>query len=373
MHVSFLDLKAQHADLREELLEAIERVVDSGIYIGGNEVHRFEEKFGDWVAPGSLAVGCANGSDAIFLAAKVLRLSPGSEAIVPAMTYVATVSALMHAGLRVRLVDVTPGTWLMDPKLTAAAVSTRTRLLVPVHLYGQMAPMDAFRKIADEKDVKVLEDASQAHGATWKNRAVGDFGDLATYSFYPGKNLGALGDAGAILTRNPMLANQCAHLRNHGGLQKYQHEIPGFNSRLDPLQAAVLTVKLRHLTEWNDRRRNTADKYFEALGGIPSLELPVVAPDAKHVYHLFVVLTDDRDKLAAHLKDRGIETGVHYPKAIHQQPAFSTEEFATERFPHAERVAAHGLSLPMDPNLTDEKIAYVTKTIRDYFGRNANA
>ena len=369
MHVPFLDLKALHADLREEILEAMERVLDSGTYILGNEVHRFEEKFGDWVSAGSLVVGCANGTDAIFLAAKALRLSPGSEAIVPAMTYVATVSALLHAGLRVRLVDVSPGTWLMSPELAAAAVGARTELLVPVHLYGQMAPMDAFRKIADERNVKILEDASQAHGASWKGRAVGEYGDLATYSFYPGKNLGALGDAGAILTRNPMLANQCAHLRNHGGIQKFQHETPGFNSRLDPLQAAILTVKLRHLTEWNEGRRRCAEKYFEALGGIAGLELPVVANEAKHVFHLFVVLTEDRDKLAAYLKNRGIETGIHYPRAIHQQAAFSSEEFAAKRFPQAERVAAHGLSLPMDPHLTDEKMAYVVNAIRDYFGK----
>ncbi len=369
MNVPFLDLKATHSPLRQELLEAVERVIDSGVFVGGKEVRQFEEKFSDWLSPGSFAIGCANGTDAILIAAKALQLAPGSEAIAPAMTYVATIEALLHAGIHVKLVDIQPGTWGMDPALTLAAMGTRTRLLVPVHLYGHMAPMDRLKKIAEEKGIQILEDASQAHGATWKNRPVGDLGDLATFSFYPSKNLGALGDAGMVLTRNPMLATRCHLLRNHGGLKKYEHEIAGYNSRLDPIQAAILTVKLRHLTQWNEKRRLVAKQYGEALSGIAGLELPIVAPEALHVYHLYVVLVGERDRFRKFLTERGVETGVHYPLPIHKLPAFAAEDFASESFPVAERLTSHGVSLPMGPALTDEKVAYVANTIRDFFGR----
>jgi len=285
------------------------------------------------------------------------------------MTYVATVEALLHAGLRVRLVDVQPGTWTMDPEKVIAALGSRTRLLVPVHLYGQMAPMDALRKIADEKGLKILEDASQAHGATWKDRPVGEFGDLATFSFYPSKNLGALGDAGLILTRNPMLATRCALLRNHGGAQQHEHEIPGYNSRLDPMQAAVLTTKLPHLNAWNEKRRRVATGYSMALADVLEVELPQIASAANHVFHLFVVLVEKRDELAAFLKTRGIHTGLHYPRAIHEQPAFAAEDFATERFPNAERLARQGLSLPNGPELSEESVIYITRAIREFYGK----
>lgn len=366
--VPFLDLKKLYLDHKPEFLSAIEAVIDKSAFIGGDATAAFEKNFATWVGEGSYLASCANGTDAITLAALALDLPRGSEALVPAMTYVATVEGLLDAGLKVRLIDVKPDTWTIDPEELQKGIAAKTKLLAPVHLYGQMASMDRIREIANAHHCKVLEDAAQAHGARWKGNPVGFYGDVATYSFYPGKNLGAFGDAGAVLSRDKASIAKVAALSNHGGLKKYEHECVGFNSRLDNLQAAVLNVKLKYLSAWNEARRNVAGQYRELLNGIAGLSLPVEDPLATHAYHLYVVLVDNRDSFVEYLRERGVECGVHYPRAIHQLPAFRGEAFAGESFPHAERLARHGVSLPMCPTLTLESVEKVAKAVKGYFG-----
>jgi dTDP-4-amino-4,6-dideoxygalactose transaminase len=366
--VPFLNLKQLFHDHRDEFLSAVTRVMENAAFIGGDEVKAFETTFANWVGPGYHVVGCANGTDAITLAAKSLNLPEGSEAIVPAMTYVATAAGLVQAGLKVKLVDVSPGTWLMDPTKLEAAITSKTKLIVPVHLYGQMAPMDEIRRIADKHGCLILEDSAQSHGATWKGKPVGHWGDIATYSFFPGKNLGAFGDAGGILSKNPEYISKCRALGNQGGLVKYVHDYVGYNSRLDNLQAAILNVKMKYISEWTEARRNVAKTYREMLSGVKGLELPVEVADAKHVYHIYAVVVEDRNRLGAFMKEKGIETGIHYPRAIHQLPAFANTEFAKQSFPNAERIAALEFSLPMCPTLNVKTIERVGNAVRAYFG-----
>lgn len=368
MKVPFLDLKKLHASIQTELSEAVASVVDSGPYIGGSPVTAFEKSFAEWVGPNNFCVGVANGTDAITIAAKALQLEKGSEAIVPAMTYAATVSALLHAGLEVKLVDISPATYTIDTTLLESILSEKTALLVPVHLYGQMADMPVLKSIADKGRLKILEDAAQSHGSLLGGKPVGHYGDIATYSFYPGKNLGALGDAGAILSRDLALIERCRALGNQGGLVKYQHDYVGYNSRLDTLQAAILSTKLRKLSEWNERRSQIARTYREMLGGIPGLELPTEIAGSKHTYHLYVVRVEDRESFIAHLKKHEIDTGIHYPRAIHQQPAFRNLAFASQKYPVAENLAEHGVSLPICPTIGLDALEWIGKTVRSYFG-----
>jgi len=365
--IPFLNLRKIAAESREETLRAIGEVIDSASFIQGKELSTFEAEFADWVGVGNHVVGVANGTDAITIAAESLRLPENSEVIVPAMTYFATASALIQAGLKIRLVDVSPGTWLLDSSATKNSITKDTRLLAPVHLYGQMAPMSEIKAIAEANDLRILEDAAQAHGSRYRERPVGHWGDIATYSFYPGKNLGAFGDAGAILSRDKDLITLCRALGNQGGIQKYHHDYVGYNSRLDTLQAAVLRVKLKDLNRSNGVRQKIATAYQEMLSGIDGLELPVVSPHAVHTYHLFVVLVEDREKFINHMKERGVDTGIHYPQAIHQHPAFRDLPFARESFPNAERVARCGVSLPICPTLTSEEVERVAESVREFF------
>lgn len=367
--IPFLNLKPLFDAHREEFLAALTSVIEKSGFIGGEEVTSFERNFANWVGNGLIAASCGNGTDAIAIAALSLRLPAGSEALLPAMTFVATAEGLLHAGFKIRLVDIQPGTWVMDPLLLEKTIRPDTRLIVPVHLYGQMAPMDSIRKIADRHGCLVLEDAAQAHGATWQAMGVGHFGDLATFSFYPGKNLGAFGDAGAIVSRDRERIEYASALTKHGGLRKYEHQYVGFNSRLDGIQAAVLNVKLKYINEWNEKRAGVAKLYRELLSDVPGLTLPVEAKEAGHIYHLYVVLVENREDFIAYLKDRGVETGVHYPKAIHQLPSFARESFAREKFPNAERLARCGVSLPMCPTLAMSQIEYVAETVCSYFKR----
>jgi dTDP-4-amino-4,6-dideoxygalactose transaminase len=367
--VSFLNLRKLFDDHREEFLTAITGVLDKAAFIGGEQCTQFDRNFAAWIGPGTYAVGCANGTDAITLAAKALRLQEGAEAIVPAMTYVATAAGLHNAGLKIKLVDITPDTWLMDTNQLEKTVTSQTKLLAPVHLYGQMAEMDSIKEIADRHHCAILEDAAQAHGATWKKQTVGHYGNIASYSFYPGKNLGAFGDAGGIVSRDKTLIEYCMALGNQGGIQKYVHDYIGYNSRLDNVQAAVLNVKLKYIDQWNEARRNVAKNYREMLTGISGLTLPTEHPSAKHVYHLFVVLVEDREDFMKFMKSNNIDTGIHYPKAIHQLPCFKNMAFAKEHFPNAERLAKHGVSLPMCPTLNAEQIQRVGKTVQAYFGK----
>lgn len=369
-HVPFLNLADLHAGHRNEYLARFERLVGESRFIGGEELESFEREFADWIGPGRFATGCGNGTDALTLAAKALDLERGTEAILPAMTFVATAEALLHAGFRVRLADVSEGTWLVDPRQMAQVMTPRTKLLVPVHFYGQMAPMDTIRRLADETGCKVLEDGAQAHGSRWKGHGPAHWGDAAAFSFFPSKNLGAFGDGGAVVSRSPALIRKAGSLGKHGGEKKYEHLWLGHNSRLDNLQAAFLRVKLPHVNEWNDRRREVADWYRQLLCDVKDIQLPVEAEGGRHVYHLYVIIVEDRDRVADELKRVGIETGVHYPLALHQLPAFRDTELAEGRFPNAEKLARHGLSLPMGPTLGRADVDYVAFHLRRLFGKN---
>lgn len=365
MQVRFLNLVKLYEEHRLEYEEAILRNLEKGAMIGGAPVQHFEKTFAAWVGPDITAAGCASGTDAITLAALSLNLPKGSTAVIPAMTFMATAEALLHAGFKIHLVDVEESTGLLEPKHLKELPSD-TSLIVPVHLYGQMAQMDLIRKIADEKGYKILEDAAQAHGATWKGKSAGHFGDIATFSFYPGKNLGAFGDAGAVVSRYSDYITTCRKLGNHGGIEKYVHDLNGFCSRLDAIQAAVLSVKLKYIDEWNEKRRAVAHYYQESLGKIPGLNLPVENENAKSVYHLYVIRVEEREKLMNHLKAKGIESAIHYPRAIHELKPYQ-EIFKGMAYPQAETWARQCLSLPMCPTLQLEELEYVSKTIKEYF------
>ncbi len=360
--VPFLDLPATHESLVEEILLAWEQILRAGSFIGGSEIEAFESEFSGYVG----AVECVtvgSGTDALILALRAMGLRPGDEVITVPNTFIATVQAIVEAGGRPVLVDVDPETGTMDPSLVEEAISPRTRVLLPVHLYGQPADMDSLLDICERHGLQVLEDACQAHGATYQGRRVGSMG-TAAFSFYPSKNLGACGDAGAVTTNDPDLARRIRMLRNHGQAKKHSHPVGGVNSRMDALQAAVLRIKLRYLDGWVAARQDLAAKYAELLAET-DLELPIESPGSTHAYHLYVVRHPMRDLLRTALEEAGIETGLHYPVAVHLQGAFRYLGLRPGTFPHAERWAAHGLSLPMYPELTDEAVVRVSTALTD--------
>jgi len=355
--VPFLDLQAAYRELKTEIDAAVARILDSGWYIGGHEVDAFEEEFAAYCAA-RYAVGVANGLDALHLALRAMGVGPGDEVIVPSNTYIATWLAVSHAGATPVPVEPVEQTYNVDPSRIEAAITDRTKVILPVHLYGQPADLDPILDIARRRGLRVLEDAAQAHGARYKGRRVGSHGDAVAWSFYPGKNLGALGDAGAVTTSDPGIAERVRVLRNYGSREKYVNEVPGFNSRLDPLQATVLRVKLRHLDEWNARRKHIAARYLEGLAGT-DLVLPHVPDWADPVWHLFVVRHPARDALQARLAKAGIGTLIHYPIPPHKQQAYADAGFPVDAFPLALRMAAEVLSLPMGPQMTTGQVARV--------------
>lgn len=354
-NIPFQDLPQQIRSLRTELDPAIENVLRHGQFILGPEVAAFEDAWA--VHCGSRhAVGVGSGTDALQLILRALGVRAGDEVITVANSFIATAEAISYTGARPVLVDCDGEHCLIDPDAVAAAITPRTRAIIPVHLYGQPANMPALQRIAAKHGLPLVEDAAQAHGATLADgRRCGSLGTAAGFSFYPGKNLGAFGDGGAATTGDDALARQLRLLRNWGSVVKYHHEIEGYNSRLDTLQAAILSVKLRHLEAWNENRRTIAGWYRERLADLPGIALLPLAPwTGRHVYHLFVirVLDHDRDALAQRLKERGIQTVVHYPVPIHRQKAYSELGYASGAFPRAEEAARTVLSLPMFPEMS---------------------
>lgn len=349
MKVPFLDLQAATAELREEIDMAVSRVLSSGMYILGEETEAFEAEFAAYVGA-THAVGVANGLDALHLALRALGVGSGDEVIVPSNTYIATWLAVSYAGAVPVPVEPDPRTYNLDPARIEAAITPRTRAILPVHLYGQPCDMEPILAVARAHGLRVLEDCAQAHGARYRGKRVGAHGDLCAWSFYPGKNLGAIGDAGAVTTNDPDLADRVRVLRNYGSRVKYVNEVQGYNSRLDPLQAAVLRVKLRHLEAWNARRRELAAWYLEHLAGVPELTLPFVPEWAEPCWHLFVVRHPRRDELQAKLAEAGIGTLIHYPIPPHRQEAYRGLGFGPGAFPIAETLAREVLSLPMGPH-----------------------
>lgn len=365
MNIPFVDLKSQYRSIENEVNAAITDVLENTDFILGRAVGQFEEEFAAYCNT-TYAIGVDSGYSALELILRAYDIGPGDEVITAANTFVATVFAISTCGATPVLVDADPVTYNLDPTKLEAAITPKTRAIMPVHLYGQPADMDPIVEIARRHGLQVIEDAAQGHGGRYKEQVVGTLGDAAAFSFYPGKNLGAYGDGGAITTNDSVLADRLRLLRNLGQRAKYHHEIKGFNRRLDTMQAAILRVKLSRLEQWNQERRRAATAYTTALQGLPVVA-PLCPTDREAVYHLYVVQTDDREALGKHLNAANIATGLHYPKPIHLQPAYQDLGYEAGDFPVAEALSENILSLPIFPELTNEKIAYITEHIHTFF------
>jgi dTDP-4-amino-4,6-dideoxygalactose transaminase len=365
--IPFLELTAQHVMLDDALTAVFRRALHSAAFVGGSEVTAFEKEFASFVGVGG-AVGVNSGTDALRLAFIALGLQPGDEVITVSHTFIATSEAISQAGGAVRFVDVQADTLTMDPRAFEAAITPRTVGVVPVHLYGQPADMDPILEIARRHGLWVVEDAAQAHGATYRDRPAGSMGIMAAFSFYPGKNLGACGEAGATVGVHDAPLDVVRRLRDHGQSSKYFHDTEGYNGRLDAIQAGILRVKLRHLSQWNEDRRSAASLYREALAGISGIELPTEASYSRHVYHLFVIRAERRDALREHLSQQGIGTGLHYPLPLHLQRAYADRGFQRGDLPVTESAADEIVSVPMYPELTEAQIERVADAIRSFYG-----
>jgi len=369
MTLPLIDLHAQHASIRDDLDAAIARVLAHGRFIQGPEVAQFEEAFAAYCNVGS-CIGTSNGTAAFELVLRAGGIGPGDEVITTPMTFIATVEPIVLAGARPVLVDVDPQTALIHADAVEAAVTPQTAAIMPVHLYGQAVDLAAFRSLADRHKLFLLEDAAQAHGAAWRGRRAGSVGDAATFSFFPGKNLGALGDAGCVTTNDEDLARRVRKLRDHGRMDKYRHDEVGTNARLDTLQAAVLAAKLPHLEQWNERRRQHAAAYDAAFANVDGADPLRVEPDAVSVYHQYVIrVANDRDGARAALAERDISSGVHYPVPLHRQPAL--EGIARGEYPAAEALADEVLSLPIFPELTAAQRTAVVEAVASFVGAPA--
>lgn len=364
--IPFLDLRPLYHQLKPELDEAYRRVMESGWYILGPEVEAFEEEFAKYCGV-KHCIGVGNGLDALHLILRGYGIGPGDEVIVPSNTYIATWLAVSYAGAIPVPVEPDERTYNIDPARIEEAVTSHTKAIIAVHLYGQPADMDPIRELALRHSLKVIEDAAQAHGAKYKGRRVGSLGDAAGFSFYPGKNLGAFGDGGAVTTNDSELANRIRALRNYGSKEKYYNDFKGFNSRLDEMQAAFLRIKLKKLDEWNNRRRSLAAYYIEKLKDLRDLTLPYVPDWADPVWHLFVVRHQRRDQLQCHLAESGIGTLIHYPIPPHRQPAYA--EMNHMHLPVTERIHQEVLSLPMGPHLESSDLDRVIEAVKIFFSK----
>jgi len=366
--IPFVDLKAQYDSIKDEINEAIQDVLNNTSFIMGEELIRFEEEFASFCCR-KYAIGVANGSDALILALKACGIGEGDEVITVPNTFIATTEAITRVGGKVVFVDIDPKTYTIDVSKTEEKITEKTKAIIPVHLYGQSADMEPIMELAKKYNLKIIEDAAQAHGAEYKGKKVGSIGDTGCFSFYPGKNLGAYGDAGMITTNNEEIAEKVKLLRNHGRTtKKYEHEIEGYSSRLDNLQAAILRVKLKYLNQWNSMRRKNARKYNELLNNINGIITPYEADYAKHVYHLYVIRTEKgRDKLREELKSKGIAAGIHYPIPLHLQPAYNYLGYKRGDFPITEKASQEILSLPIFAELTGEQICETYQSIIDYY------
>jgi dTDP-4-amino-4,6-dideoxygalactose transaminase len=368
--VPFADLHAQYLTIRKEMDAAIAGVIASSAFIRGPYVDAFEKEFAALIGSPH-CVSCGNGTDALYIAMRALGVKPGDEVITTAHSWISTSETITQAGGTVVFCDTDEDTFTIDPAQLEAKITPRTVGIIPVHLYGQPADMPAIMKIAEAHRLWVLEDCAQAHLARVAGRTAGTFGAAAAFSFYPGKNLGAMGDAGALLTADGVLAGRMAMLARHGGLVKNEHRIEGINSRLDGLQAAVLSVKMRHLRDWTARRRQLAGVYDQGLSGIEGLEIPIVAGGREHVYHLYVVRHARRDELKKFLAERGIETVINYPSALPFLPAYARLGARPEDFPNAYRHQSTVISLPMFPEMTEAQQGRVIAAVKEFCGVRA--
>lgn len=366
MKVPFVDLTAQYNSIKEEINNAIQDVIDHTAFISGSYSQKFEKEFAEYCnAEHCVTVG--NGTDALFLVLKALEIGPGAEVITVANSFVATAEAISAVGAKPVFVDCYPNYYTIDVAKIEEKITSKTKAIIPVHLYGQPVDMDVINQIAQKYNLVVIEDAAQAHGAMYKGKRIGTFGDAACFSFYPGKNLGAYGDAGAVVTNDESLAKKVRMLANHGRTEKYNHEIEGYNSRMDGIQAAVLSVKLPYLDEWISNRRDVAEYYRKQLQNIPEVILPVEPNNVKSVYHLFVIRAERRDQLKKYLTEKGISTGIHYPIALPYLKAYHYLGHTSEDFPVSYEYQSQLLSLPIFPEMTKEQIQYVCDNIRGFY------
>lgn len=363
MKVPFVDLQSMHRSLEPELLEVFSRVLHSSTFVLGPEVKEFESAFAEYVGT-SHCVALSNGTAALHLSLLALGVGPGDEVITVSHTFIATAEAISAVGAQPIFVDIDPVSYTMDPALLARAISPRTRAIIPVHIYGQTADMDAILEVANRHGIPVIEDACQAHGAEYKGHRAGSLGAAGCFSFYPGKNLGACGEGGAVTTDDPDLAHRIAMWRDHGSRQKYVHQFPGLNMRMDGVQGGVLAVKLKHLDRWNEERRNVAAQYATTLSGT-DIVLPAEKSWGRHVYHLYVIQADDRDTLRQRLQQAGIETGLHYPIPLHLQEAYVSSGYKRGSFPVTEALAGRLLSLPIYPGMSSESVARVAAEVME--------
>jgi len=361
MNVPFLDLSVQHRVIEDELDRAFHEIIQSTSFVMGSPVEQFEDQFAKYLGARHV-IGVANGTDALHLSLRACGVGPGDEVITAANTFIATTEAISAVGATIVLVDMDPDSYTIDPARIEERITPRTRAIIPVHLYGQPANMAAIMEIANRHNLLVVEDACQAHGARFGGQRVGTIGTVGCFSCYPGKNLGAYGDAGIVVTNDDAIADRVRLLANHGSRVKYHHEIEGWNSRLDSLQAAVLSLKLKYLDAWNAERRTIAMRYTDALAG-SGVETPAIV-NGDHVWHLFVVQTADRGDLADALHQQGVATGIHYPVPLHLQPAYRQMGYKPGDFPVTERAATRILSLPMYPGMPDVHIDYVVDAIQ---------
>lgn len=363
MKVPFSDLGKQYWNLREEILPVLDDVCKKSAFCLGEYVEEFEKNFARYCAA-RYCIGLNSGTSALHLALLACGIKEGDEVILPSQTFIATAWGITYCGAKPVFVDIDSRTYTIDTKKIEAAITTKTKAIIPVHLYGQPADMDEINKIAKRYNLFVIEDAAQAQGALYKKKKVGTFGDSACFSFYPGKNLGAFGEGGAVITNNPELAEKIRILRNHGQSKKYYHDVIGFNYRMEGVQGAVLNIKLKYLDEWDKKRRQIASLYNKMLIST-SLTLPFEADYSESVYHLYVVLNPKRDILAQKLQERGIATGLHYPVPLHLQKPYSYLMHKEGDFPEAERNARECLSLPIFPEMTEDQVEYVANKIRN--------
>ena len=366
MNVPFLDLKIQYKSLQDELKQALVDVMENTAFAGGPFVARFETDFAAFCGS-KYAIGVGNGTDALWLSLLALGVGPGDEVITVPSTFIATAEAISYAGATPVFVDIKEDTYNMDPAKLEKAITKKTKAIIPVHLFGQTADMDPILKVADAHKLPVLEDACQAHGSEYKGKKAGTIGKTGSFSFYPGKNLGAYGEAGAVTTDDPAIADKIKMIRDHGQAKKYYHDVIGWNARMDGFQGAVLGVKLKHLAGWNDARRAHAAQYNKLLAGIPQICLPKEVDYARHIYHIYAIRVAERDKLMAFLGEKGVSCGIHYPVPVHLQKAYAFLNQKEGSFPVAEKCAAEFVSLPMFPELTPEQVEYTAGAITSFY------
>lgn len=365
--VPLMDIRSQYLELKEEIDKALLNVFDKSNFIMGDEVKRFEEEFSSYCGT-KYSVGVANGTDALTLILDALSIGPGDEVITTPFTFFATAESIMRLGAKPVFVDIDPETYNINPDQIEAVISSKTKAILPVHIFGQIADMDRINAISKKYDLFVIEDACQAAGAEYKGKKAGSLGDAAAFSFFPTKNLGGAGDGGMVTTSEEAIAEKVRLLRVHGSFKKYYHETIGYNSRLDTLQAAVLSIKLKKLDEWNERRRKAASFYNEALKDLP-IVLPKEDKSCKHIYHLYVIRVPEglRDKLSEYLTANGVGNGVYYPLPLHLQEACRDLGYKTGSLPEAEKLSREALALPMSAHLTEEDLSYVVEKIREFF------